>query len=346
MPLCYELKSMKNFVKVLNLSMIVLLFSCATSHKTFAVDLNQVETELKGAGAVGWIHGSVESQGIYVFTYRNPTNFFDYVEMSLTSSDPAIQKQFASLSRHDQVRVKGDYLPMPTVPQKHIGVTSIELVKKYDSGYAVDPYQHQVKIPDALLNLTTATFLVHAVAAGGAILVVEYQDAVLPIFVKNTTLTQNLYRGDIVTLNFKIQAYPNEPVHLNLNETAPDAVKVLDSILALHQKPADIQGSLILFPKSPEITLNVFAVQAQMPASLMRQYTLVNMDDPQVFNDILKKCQAAWDKYPGQYVNGRNKLVSKRLQVKVKGVFNEVDPSQSNAQILIKSADDVEIVEN
>jgi hypothetical protein len=333
----------RNFYQALFVFSVLLSTSCAS--KSYAVDLNQVESQLKGAGVVGWIHGSVESQGIYVFTYRNPQNFFDYVEMSLTTTDPVIQKKFADLSRQDQVNVKGSFLPIP-VPQKHIDVTSIDLVKKYNSGYATDPYQHQVKIPDDLLHQTTATFLVHAVAAGGSILVVEYQDAVLPIFVKNANLTKNLYRGDVVSLSYGIQSYPNQPVHLTINESATGAVTVLDSIAALNGKPASIQGRLILFPKSPEIKMNIFAVEAPMPAKLLRQYTLANLDNPQVFNDILLKLQAAWDRHPGAYVNGRNKLVSRGIQVKVTGTYNEVDPSQANAQIILKSADDITVIEN
>ncbi len=309
-----------------------------------AVDLAQIEAELKGAGATGWIHGSVESQNLYVFTYRNPANFFDYVEMSLTTKDQAIQKKFASLARHDQVVVKGSFLDIK-VPQKHIDVTSIDLIKKYQSSEAVDPYQHQVKIPDELLNVNSATFLVHAVAAEGQILVVEYKDAILPIFVKNGALAKDLYRGDLVQLSFKIRKDPDQPVHLKLNEADPKAIQVLESIRALDQKPASVQGALILFPKSPEISLNVFSVEQTLPAGLRRQFTLVNFDNPEVFNQIIQKCQKAWDQHPGEYVNGRNKLVSNRLQVKVIGTFNEVSPSQANAQVLIKSIDDLQIID-
>jgi hypothetical protein len=329
----------------MKLTLLLSIISAFLGATSFAVDLNQIETELKSAnGAVGWIHGSVSEQGLYVFTYRSPTNFFDFAELSLTTTDAAIQAKFATLARHDQVRVKGSFLQIP-VPQKHIDVTSIELLKKYDSGFATDPYQHVVKIPDALLGQTTAKFQVHAVAAAGQVLVVEYGDAILPIFVKNGALAKDLYRGDIVELQYGIQTYPNQPVHLTLNETAPTPIKVLESIKALDGKPAAMQGALILFPKSPEISLNVFAVQAILPAGLQRQYTLVNFDDPQVFNDILKKCQAAWDRHGSNYVNGRNKLVSTKIQVKVTGTFNEQDPGQANAQILIKSANDLQIIE-
>jgi hypothetical protein len=319
--------------------------SVVLSNPAFAIDVNKIQADLAGAGAVGWIHGSVESQGIYVITFRDPTNFFDYIEMSLVSFDPAIQKQFAALSRHDQVNVKGTFLPIPA-PQKHINVTSISTVQKYQSGYASDPYHHEAVIPGDLLGRTSETFLVHAIAAGGQILVVEYKDVVLPIFVKNGALTKNLFRGDVVQLAFKIQAFPNQPVHLNLDEANPNAVKVLDSILALHGKPAAVQGRLILFPKSPEISLNVFAVEVPLVSGLKRQYTLVNFDDPAVFNQILQACQKAWDHHGTDFVNGRNKLVANHIQVKVTGTFNEVSPSQANAQVLINSIKDLQIIEN
>ena len=74
----------------------------------------------------------------------------------------------------------------------------------------------------------------HAIAGNGQILVVEYQDAVIPVFVKNGSLTQNLYRGDIVQLAFKLQHYPTEPVHLDVDASAAQPIQVLDSLHAKH----------------------------------------------------------------------------------------------------------------
>jgi len=312
-----------------------------------AIDVNQIQADLKANGALGWIHGSVASQGLYVVTFRNPKNFFDYIEMSLTSDDANIKKTFADYNRHDQVLIKGDFLDIP-VPQKHINVTSISLTKKYQSPYSADPYQHVVKLPDDLLNRTNDTFLVHAVAAEGKILVVEYKDTIIPIFVKNGDLAKNLYRGDVVQLTYKIQKTPDQPVHIKLDETNPAAIKLLDSVKDLHGKPASVQGRLILFPKSPEISLNIFAVEVPLQAGLKRQYTLVNFDDPEVFNQILQLCQKAWDRHSGKddFINGRNKFISNHIQVKVTGTFNEIDPSQANAQVLINAVKDVQIIEN
>jgi hypothetical protein len=321
----------------------LLFASCSTT--TYAVDIKDVEKQLNTTGCVGWVHGAVPGQGMYAFTYRNPQNFFDYVIMSLVTTDQTMLKQLATFGRQDQVRVKGTFLDNPS-PQKHIMVSSIELVKKYNSGYATKPYEYEAKIPNDLLQKDTETFLVHAIGGDGHILVVEYKDAVIPIYVKNAALSANLYRNDVVQIKYLFQDYPDSPLHLAVNETAPAPLTVVDSIAAKNGKPAVLEGVLVLFPQSPEIKFNVFAVQELLQNGLNRQYTLVNMDDPVVFQQIRDLLQKAWDKYPGQYVNGRNKLFSKVLRVKVTGTMNEIDPSQANPQILLKSADSVVIEEH
>lgn len=323
------------------LTLIAALLLSACAH---AIDIKQIEHELTTDGATGWVHGSSANQGVFVFTYRNPKDFFDYLIMSLVAQKPEVLKQLEALSRHDKVKIKGAFLDNPS-PQKHINVASVEMVKKFDSPAPVPPYQHETKLPDELLNKTTALFLVHAVHEDGHILVVEYKDSVLPIFVKKGELTKNLYRGDLVRLNFSIQTNPDRPTHLKLAESSPEAVQVVESILAKHGKPASVEGALILFPKSPEISLNIFAVLEPLPEGLSRNYTLVNFDSSEAFAQIRAKLQAAWDKHPGAYTNGRNKLLSTRIRVKATGTFNEVDPNQANAQILLKSADSIEILD-
>ncbi len=313
------------------------------ANAAYAVDIAEVGRQLAGPGCDGWIHGSVSDRNLYVFTYRTPGNFFDYIEMSLVSFDPAILRQLATFSRNDEVLVKGSFMNNPS-PQKHIQVSSISMVKKFEPAYPVAPYQYQARIPDELLHLSRATVLVHAVGGDGKILVVEYKDQIVPIYVTKPELTQGLYRNDVIDVAIKIQATPNRPTHLNVVDTDPAPLKVVDSIRALHGKPAAVTGALILFPKSPEIKTNVFAVEQKLDNGLTRQFTLTNMSDMNVFMQILNKLQAAWDKYPGTYVNGRNKRVSTKIQVKATGTFNEVDPSQANAQIFLDSADKVEVL--
>jgi hypothetical protein len=310
-----------------------------------AVDLTQLEKDLKGNGITGWIHGSVADRNLYVFTYRTPGSFFDFVELSLTAEDDAdLQAKIGTFSRHDKVLVKGSFLKNPS-PQKHIRVRSIDLLEKYQAPIAHDVYHYETKIPEDLLKTSRATFLVHAIAGDGAVLVLEFRDQIVPMFVKKPELTKGLFRGDLIELSYVLQKNPDAPAHLNLDDTATNPLVVKDSIRSLHGKPALLEGELVLFPKSPEIMFNVFALLQHLEAGLTRQFTLVNFDDPAAFQKIRAKLQDEWDKTPTAFVNGRNKLVSTRIRVRAKGTFNDNDPGQANPQILLKSADDLELFE-
>jgi hypothetical protein len=310
-----------------------------------AVDLKQVENDLKGNGITGWIHGSVADRNLYVFTYRTPGSFFDFVELSLTAEDDSdLQTKIGTFSRHDKVLVKGSFLKNPS-PQKHIRVKSIELVEKYQAPIAHDAYHYETKIPEDLLKTSRATFLVHAIAGDGAVLVLEFRDQIVPMFVKKPELTKGLFRGDLLELSYVLQKNPESPAHLNLDDTAANPLVVRHAIRSLHGKPATLEGELVLFPRSPEIMFNVFALLEHLEAGLTRQYTLVNFDDPATFQKIRAKLQAEWDKFPNAFVNGRNKLVSTRIRVRAKGILNDNDPGQANPQILLKSTDDVVLLE-
>jgi len=122
-------------------------------------------------------------------------------------------------------------------------------------------------------------------------------------------------------------------------------IQVLEPMQAQHGKSVTVEGALILFPKSPEIIFNVFAVQQLLRDGLNRQFTLVNFDDPDLFQKIREKLQKAWDQFPKDFVNGRNKLVSTKVRVKASGTVNVIDPNQANPQILLKSLDSV-VIEN
>ncbi len=321
------------------LSMMVLAVPSAQ-----AVDLPTLERQLVTTGVEGWIHGSASAQSLYVFTYRTPGDFFDNIQMSLIALSPELVRSLGTFHRNDKVRVKGSFLPNPS-PQEHILLSSIELLAAAAALEPVPPYEHDAKIPEDLAGLGESMFLVHAVGGGGQILVVEYKDVVLPVFVQNTQLTRFLWRGDLVKLAFKIQTSPGRPTHLNLDESAAQPVQVIEAVRNMHGHPASIEGELVLFPKSPEILFNIFAVRQPLMSGLNRQYTLVNFSDPTLFRAIREKLQAAWDRYPGAYINGRNKLVSTRIRVRAKGMFNEQDPGQANPQILLDSIESIEVSE-
>ncbi len=332
----------------LTFTALIFIFAPLPSHAAKPVDLKEVERQLTTTGVSGWVHGSVDELGEVVFTYRTPGKFFDNIIMSLVTEDEQISAQLKALNRHDQIMITGKFLANPS-PQKHILVSSVVMLKKYDSGYDSEPYDYNAEIPKELLGTTSGTFLVHTVAGDGHILVVEYKDAVIPVFVQNTTLTESLFRNDIIELNYKLQPFPETPTHLNLNEDLAEPLRVIESIKNLSNTRAEdyfTEGALIMFPQSPEIKFNVFAVQQDLSGGLKRQFTLVNFDNFDVFTKIRLALQEAWDRHPGEYDNARNKLVSRKIRVRIKsGTISNDVPQQANPQILLNDLSDIEIIE-
>jgi hypothetical protein len=221
----------------------------------------------------------------------------------------------------------------------------VETVKAFAPAMEIPPYLRDARLPKDLERKNRELFLVHVANSETGVFVVEYRDAIVPVFVRNAKLLEGLYRNDVVELDFRLQDHPSAPAHLNLNESDSKPLRVVDSIQEKHGKPASMEGALVMFPQSPQIKFNVFAVLESLPHGLTRQYTLTNFEDAAAFTKIRAKLQAAWDKEASSrsYDNGRNKLVSRTIRVKATGVFNMVDPAQANPQILVNSPDDIQI---
>jgi len=254
-----------------------------------------------------------------------------------------VRAQLATLRRHDRVRIEGAVMDNRS-QQRHVELRSLEVVRKYEASPPIPAYEYQASVPDDLRGKDSELFLVHAVNAGGAVLVVEREDVVLPVYVTRPELTRDLARNDVVRLFFEIRSRPDRPVHLQLQDIERP-VEVVDSITALHGKPASVEGALVLFPQSPQVRFNVFAVLQELPGNTQRQYTLVNFDDAAVFETIRAKLQTAWDAAGADAaVSGRNKLISTKVRIRATGTFNQIDPNQANAQIVLDGPDSIEIV--
>ncbi|MBX9765856.1 MAG: hypothetical protein K2X47_01175, partial [Bdellovibrionales bacterium] len=175
--------------------------------------------------------------------------------------------------------------------------------------------------------------------------VVEYGDAIipLPVAASMTQFTRDLSRGDKVRVHFKVRSYPSAPSHLVLDTTHATPIEVLESVQTQHGKVMEITGALVLFPKSPQVMFDVFAIQADLGDGVVRDYTLVNFEDIQLFKDIRAKADLAWKAAPQDGVfNGRNKLVNSKIIGKAKGVINYVDPNQANPQVLLQNIQDLQ----
>jgi hypothetical protein len=304
----------------------------------------KLEREIAAGRAVeGEIHGAYPDLELYVFTYRDPKNFFDFVEVSLIATTPEVAAQLATLRRHDRVKIAGAIADNRS-NQTHVELRSLEVVRKYEASPEVPRYDYQASIPGDLRGKDNELFLVHAVNAGGTVLVVEREDVVLPVYVRRPELTRDLARNDVVRLYYDVRSRPDRPVHLELKDVERP-VEVVDSVMALHGKPASVEGALVLFPKSPQVQFNVFAVLQELPGNAQRQFTLVNFDSQEAFAAIRKKLQDAWDAAgPGSAKSGRNKLISTKVRVRATGTYNEIDPNQANAQIVLESADSLQIL--
>ena len=303
------------------------------------IDFPAFEAALTSTGVDGWIHGRIGPLAVFVF--REKGSFFNYALFPMVSHIPSIKAELETLRRHDKIHIKGEIIENGA-PQKHIYVTEMTVVKRWDGGggETVPPYQYEAKIPEELLNRSDFIGKVHFAAQDGSLVVCEYKDAVIPV-VGIPGKANNLYRGDKVRIHYKIQRSPRGPTHLALDEAAKEPVEVLEHLLNLHGTQACVEGSLVKFPKSPEVLFDVFALQRTDRDFVTLDYTLINFDDQELFKALRDKAAAAWNQHPETVINGRNKLVNPRIHVRACGTLNVVSPSQANPQVVISKLDDL-----
>jgi len=318
------------------------------AHASSEIDMQKLSNDLATTGLVGWIHGAIEDRKIFVFTFRNPNDFFDYINFPITADDPQVWSQITQLGRHDQVKLIGSLIDNDA-PIRHIVVDKLEMIHQNSSVVSETFYEYQGRLEDVLAN-DTMVVRVHAIGANGQMLVIEYKDIVIPVFVKEEAaqvVVQGLYRGDKIRLHYKAQRSPRSPTHLNLKPSSDMAgaspIEVLSTLVQGHNQPIEKTGSLIFFPKSPEINRNIFALQEADVDGSPIQYTLVNFENPELFKAILERLQKAWDEHKATAVNARNKMINSKIQVHAKGIMNMVSQSQANPQILINKLEDLEI---
>jgi hypothetical protein len=305
-----------------------------------AVDLPALEKELSTNGLQGWVHGAAPEFDQYVFTWRDPNDFFLHFEFPLITANPAVKAELAKLGRHDEIVVKGKFASLHA-PIKHIRLKSVQVVTKFSSGIKVPHYQREAKLPDDLVGKSELVGKVHAVVEDGKILVIEYKDAVVPVYVADNTHSKDLFRNDKIRLHYKLRQHPGSPSHVELDSTAAKPIEVIEHLVDLHGKPAVVEGTLVMFPKSPQVKFNVFALQVTDKDGVKREHTLVNFDDIAVFEAIRDKLQALWDSEPTGVVDGRNKLLNTKIRLRATGTGNVVDPGQANPQVLLKSEADL-----
>ncbi len=303
------------------------------------LELTRLSQELESNGLIGRIHGAATESQMFVLSVREPNNFFQSREFSLLADNSETADQFKQLNRHDSVCIQGSIIPNRS-PQKHIAVDSIQVVEAWSQPKGFTPYERKTDFPEALKKQNSLMGKVHAIGAEGKILVVEYQDGVIPIYTPNTEYTRNLYRGDIIELSYQIQTRPQQPTHLRLDTTKEQPIKVLDAIAKWHNQENTLTGKLVKFPKSPQLKFDIYAMQVDTQG-IKRYFTLVNFDNMAEFQAIRHKLAKIWDINATSAVSGRNMLINPEVTIKAQGITNIVSPKQANPQILLDNAKQV-----
>ena len=305
-------------------------------------DFDSLEILLEQGRLPGWIHGAVHDRSLYVFTYRKPNDFFSFGEFPLIAATDDVVKRLALVRRHDAVMLKGRF-KVDAAPNHHIQLEDFRVVTPYVPDEMAPARTPEVTIPDDLMGATELIGKVHAVDTDGRVFVIEYRDAVIPVFVRVPDLTAGLYRNDKIHIVFEFAIIPPRPTHLWLDVAAAKPLEVMERLVDLNGKPFTAVGALVRFPKSPEIITDVYALQVTDADHVSREFTLLNIQDPTIFTKIHDKLAAAWNMRTAQAIDGRNKLVNPTIQVKAVGTFNLIAPNQANAQILLDSPDSLTV---
>lgn len=309
-----------------------------------ALDFDKIDAGLRSKeGLLIEVHGIDKDHGLFAGVLRGE-DFFDFAQVPLVGATPVLQESLLHVKRHDIIKIKGKFDELGT-PQKHILVDFLEVQKPYDPGYPnVPAFKHKVKLPDDLVGLKEITAKVHAITEDGKIMMVEYKDTNIPVIVVSPKATKDLYRGDKIKFQFSIAKEPKAPVHLIL-KSGKDSLKVLKSIVSENKREIkNLCGPLVLYPASPDIRFNVFALHYDIGDDLAWTYTLINFEDSQKFKAIREKLQTEWDKDTSQVERGRGYYINPKLQVCVSGIGNEVMAIQANPQVILQGPDDISFV--
>lgn len=313
-----------------------------TSNSEGGIDIEEIRELLVNNKLEGWMHGTVHKFGHYVFTYRG-TSFFNHIELSMIPISAKARKVFATLKRHDKIRIGGQFADNRS-PLKHLLVEKIEVIKPF-KGDSTESYNYSANLENELKDGDVIYGKVHAATLNGAAVVIEYKDAVVPLYVReeHRHLTRNLFRNDIVRVEISTNSVPNRPMHISTKAGEKNAIKVVDHIAHCNDKPATLSGELVLFPESPQISFPVFALRFEDPNGIVRNWTIVNFTSQEGFSAIREKLTKAWEKKSKSAVTDRNHYLNPKIRVTVKGKMHVVSPGQANPQMLVNQPDDINI---
>jgi hypothetical protein len=305
------------------------------------IDMAEVEQLLTGDGIVGHMHAAIPEYGTWVFNYQKGSVFNSY-QFPMAISDPDLLEMAMTLKRHDKVKLTGSIAKIGAA-QKHILVTGITISEVFKPTGFEPNYSRTQTVPNELIRGNSAIVGVHSISADGLSLTVEYRDFVVQVVVKNPELTKGLYRNDKIRISYHAVDVAGRPLHLVLDESAVAPLEMLDAIVDLHSRNATAEGCLVFFPKSPQITRDIYALLEIDKDGVTRTWTLANFVDSEVFAGISSRLAEYWNEKSGSAINFRNKMLNTGIHVTATGTLNISSPNQANPQILISTLDDLKL---
>lgn len=194
---------------------------------------NELEGMLNGQQGAR-VHGAIPSGNIYVF---GDGGFY----YSAYTRDPALAETFKTLKRNDDLTITANYTRTGSA-QPHINVT--ELAHNFASD---STFKHKFDY-SRFDGLESVTLLgsVHAVAGAGEVLVFNYEDIVIPVFVDEALHEEAsaLWKFDIVLLDLSIQRIPGRPLHFYTRDDSGDAIRLVDAITDCDGVTTDLVGNI------------------------------------------------------------------------------------------------------
>lgn len=298
-----------------------------------------VQKKLDSEGVVGHVHGTMIDEGMVVFTVRDENDFSNFQIFTLIF--PQVDDTVSSLKRHDKLRIFGMLLKNPS-QQRHIMVSKFEVLQRSPIAY---DYRHQTALPDDLVGKERIVALVHAIDGDKGILVIDYRDVIIPVFIANIdTMPEtynNLHRNDIIELPFVIRKHPRRPPHLELN----GELKVLDAIVDRHGQTVTYEGYLTMFPDHTQTKLNVFSLaRDEGIEGIERLYTVTNFRDPGKFFRITNLLQKVWDEGIATVSIARNRYSNRSIRLRITGKIAVARKNQVNPMLLVNSRQEIEIL--
>ena len=305
------------------------------------------ENLLKTKGAKGLVHGSVPETDMYVFAYGDPIRSTQY---SLIPENDKVKAELTKIARNQIVTIYGDTVGKGT-PQQHVIVKKIEAGELWNPKISDDPkiileHTKEKRIPDLAKHLKERKEIdcsVHALLHGGKVLIVNYGGHTIPVHVKEgeTQWTKDLWSTDKIRLRFKVRNHEQGPPHVSLRDEEGIApVKSLESVITIQGKERNVKGSLVLFPKSPLLSIDIWGIQEKDPVSgLTRVYSLFNFNDEKDAQKIDETLRAAWYKQRKGFIQYSSSFYHPNIRLEINGTVNQLVRNQRNPILEIKSSD-------